>query len=107
MLDDDADSFGYLLNKRRICIDLNRYRMVGYIPTARYFNCQEIGDIAGRCENIGRCTDCAGKSCVRDCTAHSFMCAICFAADEDREHGHRADSFCPSFKTYRDGLMAR
>lgn len=98
-----------LVKKRRICIDMERYRVVSFIPIVRCFNCQSFGHTAAKCENDMKCVKCAGHHSIKDCTVSEIACANClFAEDTDTDAGHRADSTdCPTFKSYRAETLSK
>lgn len=99
----------FLIKKRRICIDLERYRVVGFVPIIRCFNCQTFGHIASKCEKETKCVKCAGEHLLRDCNVDSEMCVNCMSVtDLDIDADHRADSpDCPQFKAYRADQLAK
>lgn len=109
VLDVDNDVFRCLIGRRRICIDFNRYRIVEFLQIIRCFKCQGYGHLSSRCQGEQKCSKCAGDHRLSDCTVETESCVNCQKEEDvDTDTGHRADSSdCPTFKAYRDGLMAR
>lgn len=108
LLDVDVDSKNLLLDKKRICIDFERYRVVEFISITRCYKCQKFGHLANRCEGEIHCSKCAGSHNIKDCKSTKESCANCyFEASEDSTE-HRADStLCPVFIKYRDSLVPK
>lgn len=105
ILDVDLDSFAYLVNRKRLCINCERYRVVQHIQIQRCFKCQTFGHLSNFCQNDQKCSKCAGNHNFRDCTSENLHCVNCME-DADLDAEHAADSFdCPSFKVYRDSLL--
>lgn len=105
LIDVDVESAGYLLDRRRICINLERYRIVEHIQILRCYRCQKFGHPIAKCPGVQKCPKCAGEHSLKDCSSDNEMCANCIE-DEEQDATHRADSSsCPCFKTYRDGLI--
>lgn len=96
-----------LVSKRRICIDMERYRLVNFIPVVRCFNCQSFGHTAVKCENEAKCVKCAGQHNFKDCSVADIACSNCLSSfGSDIDASHRADSSdCPFFKSYRADLL--
>lgn len=99
----------YLINSKRICIDMERYRVVKFVPIVRCFKCQTFGHILSKCDKEIKCLNCAGKHFVKDCNVDTVVCANCKQnGDNTLEISHKADSLdCPVFKKYRDELLAK
>lgn len=108
LLDVDSDCKNFLLDKRRVCLDFERYRVVEFISIVRCFRCQKFGDLANRCEEEAHCTKCAENHNIRDCKSEKISCANCYFEDNKAECNHRADSpTCPAFIKYRDTLLPK
>lgn len=98
-----------LISRRRICIDMERYRVVDFIPVVRCFNCQEFGHTAVKCEKDSKCVKCAGQHNLKDCNVDDVTCSNCLhSSNTDIDVFHRADSSeCPYFKSYRADLLSK
>lgn len=99
----------FVIKRRRICIDLERYRVVEFVPIIRCYNCQTFGHVASKCENPVKCVKCAGDHTIKDCNVLTEMCVNCMVVtDIDLDADHRADSpDCPQFKAYRSDQLAK
>lgn len=111
VVDVDDESFASLIERRRLCIDFDRFRVVEYIQIMRCYKCQEYGHMASRCSGVLKCTKCAGEHGQIDCKSVIEACANCLKEKDDDEtvdSEHRADSpDCPCFKKYRETLFSR
>lgn len=108
LLDVDTESKKFLLDKRRVCLDFERYRVVEFISIMRCFRCQKFGFLANRCEEEAHCTICAENHHIRDCKNEKISSANCYFEDNEAECNHRADSLsCPAFIKYRESLLPR
>lgn len=108
LLDVDSDSKNLLLDKKRICIDFERYHVVEFVSITRCYKCQKFGHMANKCDREIHCLKCAGDHNIKDCKTEKESCANCYfeASEDDTEH--RADSTsCPVFIKYRDSLVPR
>lgn len=107
VLDVDNDCFSCLMEKKRLCIDFDRYRVVEYVQIVRCYKCQAYGHTSTRCLGTQKCTRCAGDHRQSDCTINEESCANCILEDGENDSGHRADSpKCPCFIKYRQELLA-
>lgn len=106
LLDVDSDCFDCLIERKRICINLERYKVVEFVQITRCFKCQKFGHLASKCTGIQRCVKCSGEHHLKECGSSEEVCANC-KDDDDVDAAHRADSVqCPSFLTYRGGLLS-
>lgn len=106
----DIDKFGkeVLLEKKRICLDFERYRIVEYLPIIRCFKCHHFEHYAGNCKETLQCVKCAGNHAYKDCTSELERCANCYFRDTDGDSAHRADSpECPIYKELRKKLIPK
>lgn len=109
IIDVDNDCFDYLIERRRICINFERYRLVEYVQITRCFKCQAFGHVAMRCTNDQQvCSKCSGYHQTKDCTSESEVCVNCSKDDGVLDSDHRADSIdCPIYKKYRESLLSK
>lgn len=106
LIDVDADGKAQLLERKKICLDYERYRMVEYIPVTRCFKCQQYGHFANSCSNDMRCANCAADHETRSCKSDAVCCANCYFDNVGGYSVHRADSAqCPVFLKYRASLL--
>lgn len=108
LLDVESDSKNPLLDKKRICIDFERYHVVEFVSITRCYKCQKFGHMANKCDGEIHCLKCAGDHNIKDCKTEKESWANCYfeASEDDTEH--RADSTsCPVFIKYRDSLVPR
>lgn len=95
-----------LLQRRRICLDFGRYRMVEFRSIIRCFKCQQFGHYAGSCENKAQCVKCAKEHSIKDCDSTETCCSNCYAQDKDGDCEHRADSMdCPIYRDVRNRII--
>lgn len=107
LLDVDNDLKEYLIAKRRICIDLERYRLVEFSPIIRCFKCQGFGHMSNRCKGALHCAKCSAEHLTRDCKSAEIVCANCYFKDPDTGCDHRADSLnCPAYQEYRQNVIS-
>lgn len=91
-----------LLQRRRFCIDFEKYRVVQFVSIARCFKCQEFGHLSGMCEDDQRCAKCTGLHFLRDCNSDIIRCHNCYFQNADGDCAHRSDNLdCPAYKEYR------
>lgn len=103
LLDVDKDSMEFLILRRRICLDCERYRVVEYIPIVRCYKCQAYGHVANVCKGALRCPKCADSHMVTECKSVKLTCSNCYFGGSEADTNHSADSpSCPVFKAYRD-----
>lgn len=108
LLDVDLESRDMLINRKRICIDFERYRVVEFISIMRCFKGQKFGHLANNCAEEIHCAKCAEAHNVKECTSETENCSNCYFENADGDCGHRADSpSCPVFKKYRESLLPR
>lgn len=109
VLDVDNEVFRCLTERKRICIDFSRYRVVEFLQITRCFKCQGYGHISSRCQGVQRCQKCAGEHRITECTTDTEKCVNCADnEDGDIDSAHRADSSdCPAFRAYREELLAK
>lgn len=108
ILDVDREAFTCMIDRKRICIDLERYRIVEYLQIVRCFKCQAYGHMVSRCSGTLTCRKCSGSHHITDCVSAVESCANCQKQDDSHDSAHSADSpDCPCFKAYRDELLAR
>lgn len=107
LIDLDAQSKSFLLAKKRMCIDFERYRVVEYISIMRCFKCQAYGHSSRNCDGEQHCAKCAGKHFWKDCKSETTQCANCYFENADGDCGHRADSVdCPIYQKYRTSIIS-
>lgn len=108
IIDVDADGADLLIARRRLCIALERYRMVGFVPVVRCFKCQAYGHMTMRCPGPEKCVRCSGAHGIKDCKETEEKCANCANRDDDIDIAHRADSMdCPCYQEYRTELLSK
>lgn len=88
-------------------IDLDRFRMVKYIPRVQCFRCAEIGHTAHSCKKQACCANCAGEHELRDCEDRQISkCANCVKSNRSKKNknsknldtGHQAiNKICPTW----------
>lgn len=106
LVDTDITGKEILLEKRRICIEFERYRVVEFLPITRCFKCQQFNHYAGSCKNRVQCVKCAEEHGIKDCKSSVVCCANCYFADATGDTAHRADSpDCPIYKDIRNKLI--
>lgn len=88
-----------LLDRKRLCVDFDRYRVVEYVQIVRCFRCQSYGHMSSCCSGTQTCPRCAGEHRLADCTITTESCANCLREVSEADANHRVDSTdCPSFK---------
>lgn len=108
LIDVDIDVKRFLLNRKRICIDMERYRIVEFIPIIRCNKCQIYGHYAATCDNTVHCVKCSGEHHISNCNETKETCYNCYHDNPEGEISHRADSpDCPCFKKYRQALIPK
>lgn len=108
LLDVDRESKDLLLEKKRICIDYERYRVVEFVSITRCFKCQKFGHLANRCDGEIHCQKCAGSHNIKECKSTIESCSNCYFEQSEEETHHRADSTqCPIFIKYRETLIPK
>lgn len=108
LVDVDSNTKTFLLEKRRICIDFERYRVVEFVSITRCFKCQKFGHLANRCDGQLHCTKCAGEHNIKDCKSEKTTCSNCYFEDATSDSNHKADSpSCPIFIAYRESLLPK
>lgn len=108
LIDVDMESKSMLLEKKRICIDFERYRVVEFISIMRCFKCQKFGYLVNNCSGEIHCSKCAEAHNIKDCKSDTENCSNCYFENADGDCAHRADSsMCPMFIKYRESLIPR
>lgn len=108
LIDVDRQARDYLIGRRRICVDFERYRIVEHINIIRCFKCQTYGHVANRCAGEQRCAKCSGSHQTLVCDSENVVCANCYFDGKTELIDHRADSFdCPVYQAYRTKLLAK
>lgn len=108
MLDVDCETKDRLLAKKRVCIDLERYRIVQFVTIVRCFKCQAFGHMSGRCPGVLTCVKCSGDHNISDCKSSSVRCSNCYFKDQEADCEHRADSLdCPEYQIYRQSILPK
>lgn len=108
ILDVDDVTKEWLLFKKRICINFERYRVAEYINIIRCYKCQEFGHMSTGCKNPQRCLKCSEDHRVIECKTDKELCANCYFADATCDGNQRADSVtCPVFQNYRQSLLPK
>lgn len=104
----DVDEAGrkILVNRKRVCIYFERYRVVDYIQINRCFKCQAFGHMALNCKGDQHCSKCAGDHKVAVCTSDFEKCVNCIDAGRTESFDHRADSNgCPIYRGLRNDAI--
>lgn len=99
LLDVDANSKQWLLDRKKICIDFERYRVVEFVSITRCFRCQEFGHYASGCKGTQHCVKCAGEHDIKDCKETQVKCYNCYFESASGACDHRADS--PDCQVYQ------
>lgn len=108
IIDVDEASAELLLMRRRICVNLERYRVVEFVQILRCFRCQAFGYVASKCSDDQKCVKCAGTHGLKDCSVTVESCTNCIRKDDDCDSAHRADSVdCPCYQEYRRDLLSK
>lgn len=106
LIDVDKNGRDHLIQRRRLCIDFDRYRVVDFVPITRCFKCQAFGHYAGSCKGDLHCPKCSGAHILKDCNETEVICCNCYFEDATGDCSHRADSpDCPIYKKYRLTLL--
>lgn len=106
LIDVDKKCKDFLLCKKRICIDFERYRVVEFVSIARCHNCQAFGYYAGSCKSDAHCVKCSESHQLNDCKSEELQCYNFYFVNSDGDCDHRDDSFdCPTYKAYRLKLL--
>lgn len=102
IVDVDRASKLVLLDRKRLCLEFERYRIVEYVNIVRCFRCQAFGHYANDCSGVLHCPKCSGEHELKQCKSDSVRCCNCYFENSDGDCGHRADSSsCPVFIAYR------
>lgn len=108
IVDVDPEGADFLVERRRVCIDLERYRIVSFVPIIRCHKCQAFGHMRQKCTDIEKCPKCAGDHALKDCTIKDESCINCARRDDETDTSHRADSMdCPCYQAYRSELLSQ
>lgn len=108
IVDVDMEGADFLLERKRVCIDLDRYRIVRFVPIVRCYRCQAYGHVSQKCADSEKCPKCAGDHGLKDCTKTEESCINCIRRDDDTDNSHRADSMeCPCYQEYRAELLSK
>lgn len=83
LIDVDRETSQRLLEKRRVCIDYERYRVVEFVTITRCFKCQEFGHMSGQCKGELRCPKCSEGHKLSDCKSSLNQCSNCYFRDKD------------------------
>lgn len=104
----DAEGADVLVLRRPVCIDLERYRIVRFVPIVHCYRCQAYGHVVIQCTDSEKCVKCAGDHGLKECTKTEESCINWARRDDDRDVAHRADSIeCPCYQEYRTELLSR
>ena len=96
------------MERKRICINFERVRVVEYIQIVRCFKCQQFGHRSNNCEKEQVCPKCAGNHTERECKSLEIKCNNCYFGEAELDTNHRADSIdCESYKSYRANIIRR
>lgn len=106
LIDVEKNYRDYLIQRKRICIDFERYRVVDFVSITRCFKCQAFGHYAGTCTRDTHCVKCSGPHILKDCKETEVVCCNCYFENSSGDCSHRADSpDCPVYKLYRQSLL--
>lgn len=102
VIDTDFEAAQYLLQNKKLLIDMIRLRVEKYINIKRCFRCQRFGHLATNCNREFACSKCGESHDSRQCNSKEEKCANCKATD------HSASSkVCPSYLEYKDKHIER
>lgn len=105
IMDVDKVTSEILLEKKRICIDFERYRVVRYVPVVRCFKCQAYGHMSRQCSGAQVCAKCAGDHDLKNCDSSTIRCGNCYSKDQAADCSHMTTSRdCPVFLDYKKSL---
>lgn len=108
IVDVDVEGANFLIERRRVCVDMDRYRIVRFVPIVRCYRCQAYGHVSNRCADVEKCPKCAAGHALKDCTIEEENCINCIRRDDDKDTSHRADSMdCPCYQDYRAELLSK
>lgn len=106
LIDVDRNCRDHLIQRKRICVDFERYRVVDFVSITRCFKCQAFGHYAGTCNRDTHCVKCSGPHILKDCKETEVVCCNCYFENSSGDCSHRADSpDCPIYKLYRQSLL--
>lgn len=84
LLETDALTFEYLIQRQRVNIGWDRCRIVEDVNVLRCFNCSEYGHKAASCKNSVCCPKCSGKHKAVECSADFEKCINCEHANNQK-----------------------
>lgn len=107
VIDVDEASRKILLNRKSVCIEFERYRIVDYVQINRCYKCQAFGHMSFSCKGVQHCSKCAGDHRVDACTSDFEKCYNCLEAGHTDTAEHRADSpGCPVYRGLKNDVIA-